>query len=252
MTTVLKLGGSLITDKTGELAVDHDTLTAVCQDIADRSIDELLIVHGGGSFGHPVAATYGASSSEPIVASEGIVSISRAMESLNKAVIDALHAVNAPAIPVSARGFAVKQADGSLSVSSEAIAMAIAEGFIPVTYGEIIPQAKGGYAIVSGDELAIALASALDADAIGLCSDVPGVLDDTDAVIPHITSLEAIEAYLDSPDGVDVTGGIEAKVDHLLSVPIPSAIFGRESLAAFLSGTLPGTRIGRAGNADSF
>ncbi|MFW6045379.1 MAG: acetylglutamate kinase, partial [Natronomonas sp.] len=57
MTTVLKLGGSVITDKTEPETVDHSSLRTAA--VAIGTTDDLVVVHGGGSFGHHHAAAHG-------------------------------------------------------------------------------------------------------------------------------------------------------------------------------------------------
>ena len=59
----LKLGGSLLTDKTSEETLRPDVLdrlaSEICQALAlDRCIP-LLLGHGSGSFGHVAAAKHG-------------------------------------------------------------------------------------------------------------------------------------------------------------------------------------------------
>ncbi|MEW5988076.1 MAG: uridylate kinase, partial [Chloroflexota bacterium] len=62
-TLFLKLGGSLITDKTGVEAVRPDVLARLAGEIqrawASRPGLRLVIGHGSGSFGHVAAARYG-------------------------------------------------------------------------------------------------------------------------------------------------------------------------------------------------
>src|SRR6266851_7866133 len=56
--TVLKLGGSAITDKARECTPDIPTI----QNVADQLIDydrPLLLIHGGGSYAHPFVAKSG-------------------------------------------------------------------------------------------------------------------------------------------------------------------------------------------------
>src|SRR5713226_8576802 len=56
--TVLKLGGSAITDKARECAPDIPTI----QNVADQLRDydrPLLLIHGGGSYAHPFVAKSG-------------------------------------------------------------------------------------------------------------------------------------------------------------------------------------------------
>ncbi|MEM3823367.1 MAG: hypothetical protein QXH87_00360, partial [Candidatus Bathyarchaeia archaeon] len=57
--TILKIGGSVITDKSGELAAKMQDINRLAQEIHDANVKNLVIVYGGGSFGHPVAQKYG-------------------------------------------------------------------------------------------------------------------------------------------------------------------------------------------------
>ncbi|MFB6188703.1 MAG: acetylglutamate kinase, partial [Halapricum sp.] len=57
MTTVLKLGGSVVTEKSEPETVDRAALDVVADDIADAVAtdgserqSDLVVVHGGGSF----------------------------------------------------------------------------------------------------------------------------------------------------------------------------------------------------------
>ena len=51
---ILKLGGSVITDKKGELAAKTEDINRIAEEIKRADIDNLVIVHGGGSFGRLV------------------------------------------------------------------------------------------------------------------------------------------------------------------------------------------------------
>ena len=56
---ILKIGGSAITDKTGELAAKTEIINRLAEEIKRADLDNLIVVHGGGSFGHPNALKYG-------------------------------------------------------------------------------------------------------------------------------------------------------------------------------------------------
>ncbi len=58
MTKVLKIGGSILTDKTRDNAARLDEISRVAQEIAARP-EDLVLVHGAGSFGHFPAKRYG-------------------------------------------------------------------------------------------------------------------------------------------------------------------------------------------------
>ena len=55
---ILKLGGSAITDKTAEATPKTEIINQLSEEIKRADLDNLIVVHGGGSFGHPTAAKY--------------------------------------------------------------------------------------------------------------------------------------------------------------------------------------------------
>ncbi|MBC8074824.1 MAG: amino acid kinase, partial [Chloroflexales bacterium] len=61
--TLVKLGGSVITDKTGQQIADLPLIQRLANELrAARATNPALPVivgHGSGSFGHPVAARHG-------------------------------------------------------------------------------------------------------------------------------------------------------------------------------------------------
>ncbi|MDL5361191.1 isopentenyl phosphate kinase [Halalkalicoccus sp. NIPERK01] len=238
---VLKLGGSVITDKDREETVDEDRLGSLAGAIAGRG--DLVVVHGAGSFGHRYAAKHGVSVTEGTHDGAAVREIHASMERLNERVLSALGAESVPAVPVDPLSVAHRTRDGELSLPLDGIETMLAEGFVPVLYGDVISHRGEGATIVSGDELVVALAEGLDADRVGLCSAVPGVLDDAGGVIPEIGSYDEVAAYLGESESTDVTGGMAGKVRALLELGVPASIFGPDALAEFLAGGAPGTRI---------
>ena len=51
MTKVLKIGGSILTDKNRSNAARCEEISRVAEEIAARP-EDLVLVHGAGSFGH--------------------------------------------------------------------------------------------------------------------------------------------------------------------------------------------------------
>ncbi|WP_066381746.1 isopentenyl phosphate kinase [Halalkalicoccus paucihalophilus] len=238
---VLKLGGSVITEKDREETVDEERLASLAETLAGH--EDFVVVHGAGSFGHRYAAKHGVSRTEGTHDAAAVREIHASMERLNGHVLGALGAEDVPAVPVDPFSLAYRSRDGTLGLPLDGIETTLAEGFVPVTYGDVITQREKGATIISGDELVVALAEGLDADGVGLCSTVPGVLDDTGAVIPRIGSYDEVEAYLGGSESTDVTGGMAAKVRALLNLDVPASVFGPDALEAFLADGSAGTRI---------
>jgi len=240
---VLKLGGSVITEKDRPETLDGEALEAAADAIETATDEDLVIVHGGGSFGHHHASEHGVSTTEGTGDAGAALEIHGAMTTLNRFVLSRLHGRNVPAVPVHPFSAAHRDEDDELTLPTGQVQTFLEEGFVPVLHGDVVAHAGEGVTVVSGDELVAELARDLEADRIGLCSTVPGVLDDDDEVIERITDFEEVRAVLGGSDTTDVTGGMAAKVKGLLSLEGQASIFGPEALEAFLGGGEPGTTV---------
>lgn len=266
---VLKLGGSVVTEKDRDETVDGDALDRAAAAIAERGTDDrgvaetsvddrgaaetsaddrgaaesLVVVHGGGSFGHPHAAAWGASTTDGVTDVAGVMEIHGAMGTLNTFVLRALHDADVPAVPVHPLSAGSRNSEGALTLPTGQIKTLLGEGFVPVLHGDVVAHAGEGATILSGDEIVTVLADALDAARVGVCSTVPGVLDQDDAVVPEISSYDAVADVLGDSDATDVSGGMAGKVRALLALGSPASIFALDDLDAFLAGDEPGTTV---------
>ncbi len=244
MTVVLKLGGSVVTEKKTPETVDEERLASLAGAIGDARPGRLVVVHGGGSFGHPAAETYGMSRTQGTADAGVVRAVHGAMTRLNDAVVGTLAKADVPAVPIHPLSAASRSAAGDLKQPAGAVTTLLDEGFVPVSHGDVIAHAGSGATVLSGDELVVALADALEADRVGLCSTVPGVLDADGEVVERVTEFEQVADALGGSDATDVTGGMARKVRELLALTAPAHVFDPSGLAAFLAGDAPGTRVG--------
>ncbi|MFW6321608.1 MAG: isopentenyl phosphate kinase [Halohasta sp.] len=245
---VLKLGGSVITDKDRPETVDDDALNSVLDAVTTALEDEdtsfrLVVVHGGGSFGHVHAADHGVSTTDGTHEARGANAIHAAMKRLNRVVVDRLHERDVAALPVHPLSVAARDREGNLSLPATAVEGLLAEGFVPVLHGDVIAHAGEGVTVLSGDEIVTSLADSLGASRVGLCSTVPGVLDADGEVIAEIGSFEQVQSVLGESESTDVSGGMAAKVQELLDLGAPAHIFGPDAVGSFLSGERAGTLV---------
>jgi isopentenyl phosphate kinase len=260
---VLKLGGSVVTEKRTRETVDEASLTVAAEAIAAATIaavgtdtsaaatdgidddpERLVLVHGGGSFGHPAASEHGISSEAGSRDAGAARAVHGAMGRLNGRVVDALADRGVPAFPVHPLSLAHRDREGDLALPTGGVKTMLDEGFVPVLHGDVLAHAGRGVTVVSGDELAVTLAERLDADRVGLCTGVSGVLDVDGRVVERIDSFERVADSLSGSDATDVTGGMAGKVRALLALDAPASVFGLDDLEDFLAGGSPGTRIG--------
>ncbi len=229
----LKLGGSLITDKTGVETVRPSVLVRLAGEIAAaRAVRpglRLLVGHGGGSYGHVAAAKYGtrlgvgttaSSEAEAAVQWRGFAEVHAAMTRLNGLVVDALLAAGVPAMSFQPSALAQCEDGRIIHFPAESIQTALEAGVVPVVYGDVAFDVVRGGTIISTEEVMAALAGALRPSRLLLAGEVAGVLDSEGAVIPAITqaNLPQVEAALGGSRGTDVTGGMASKVRGMLAL----------------------------------
>ncbi|MEF8775902.1 MAG: isopentenyl phosphate kinase [Haloarculaceae archaeon] len=253
MPLVLKLGGSVLTRKDEPETVDEEALATVGEVVAaalgedspeSPSAGDLVLVHGGGSFGHHHANRHAVTSTAGTRDAVAIAEIHGAMADLNTTVVGALQGNGVPAVPVAPLSAASRDADGTLDLAVDVVRTMLGEAFVPVLHGDVVAHQSEGATILSGDEVVVALATALEADRVGLCSAVPGVFDEAGEVVDRVESIDQIASALGGSDATDVTGGMAAKVRALLALDVPANVFGLPALASFLAGGDPGTSIG--------
>lgn len=238
---IVKLGGSVITDKRRPFTVKRATLARLARELtAVRK--PLVVVHGGGSFGHPVASKYriaeGYKNKSQLM---GLSLTHRAMERLNVYVIEALQKAGIQAIAIQPSACAAVSGGRIRSMELTPIKKLLTLGLVPVLYGDAVPDLRKGMSILSGDQIVAYLARELDAVRVILGVDVNGVYtanpknDRRAKLVRKITPVDReLVTSLDVAGVKDVTGGMRTKVKELL----PLAMCGVE--AEIVNATKPG------------
>lgn len=239
---VLKLGGSVITEKGTPETIDEPALTEAARSVAETA-DSIVLVHGGGSFGHHHAGRHDVSPTRGTHDDQAIREIHHSMGRLNREVISALAAAGAHPVPVHPFSVANRTADAELELPTRHVESMVREGFLPVLHGDMVVHENEGATVLSGDEIVVELARAIEPDRVGLCSGVPGVLTPDDEVIESIHAYEDVADLLGGSEVTDVTGGMAGKIKSLLTLSAPASVFGPDALPAFLAGKQPGTTV---------
>ena len=237
----LKLGGSLITDKTEPYTPHLDVIKDLAIEIATALQTQpnlrLVIGHGAGSFGHVPASEYhtrdGLPRSSPLIHRErdetedsywkGFAEVWYQAASLNRFVMKALHkaGVRTISLPPSS---SVIASDGKVFVwETTPIRMALSSQIVPVIFGDVVFDEVRGGTILSTEDLFMHLAHALNPERILLAGIESGVWEDFPArtrKIEKITpsSYSEISEGVGKSTGADVTGGMESKVDQMLEL----------------------------------
>ncbi len=215
---ILKLGGSVITNKERFFSVNKENIKRLAGEIAESDSGPLVVVHGGGSYGHPVAKKY--MISEGLKNTNQLIGFSKthqAMTRLNQIVVDTLLEKNIPAFGLSASSMLVTEKKRLIEFDHSIIRQLLDIGLIPVLYGDAVLDSEQGVAILSGDQLVVKLAVNLGAKRVIFGSDVDGVFNSDPKVyreaelIPKV-SLSTCNAKVAETVYTDVTGGMKGKL----------------------------------------
>lgn len=221
----LKLGGSLITDKNRAYTARPRIIARLAREVR-QALDaapglRLLVGHGSGSFGHWAAKPYGTQQGVHTPAQwRGYVEVAAAAARLNRIVTDAFLNAGVPVLSVQPSASA-RCRDGVLEhLDGYPIHAALAQGLVPLVYGDVALDEMRGGTIISTEDIFAFLADELHPSRILLLGETPGVLDADGFVVPHITpgDLPTLRAALTGSAGVDVTGGMAAKVAQMVEL----------------------------------
>lgn len=243
--TILKLGGSVITDKSGDCEIAVRELGLICKEIAAHYREGLVIVHGAGSCGHPQAKRFGLNEGLRRESLSGVFLTHRAVCRLNACVVNALRGCGVEAVGVHPLGSVVTEDGRIVAMEIRPLERMVAEGIVPVLHGDVVMDLSRGAAILSGDRLLVHLALALGIRRVGLATDVAGVMEEG-KVIRFITASEERMAMIGGSGHVDVTGGMKGKVQELLALAtagIDAHIFHASRIADFMEGREHGGTI---------
>ncbi len=225
---LLKLGGSVITDKSVPFSIRREVILRLAGEIKEAG-KQLIVVHGGGSFGHPLASEYmiheGLKGPEQLI---GVAKTSFSMEDLNRRIVEIFISVGLPAVPIQTSAVFKCENKRIQDASLDIIKDFLEIGTLPILYGDVVIDKALKVCILSGDQLVSFLARHLRPERVILATDVDGVLDKDGRVVPSITP-EKAGPLLDSISTIegDVTGGMKGKVEELLDLSragVPSLV----------------------------
>ena len=226
--TLIKIGGSLITDKNKPFSVNQRILEIIASEVR-KSVDAghaLVVGHGAGSFAHVPAKKY--NTHKGLVQEdslEGIARVAYAAKELNlivmKSLLDA--GVNAVSMPPISMYMANNFELGT--IYTEPFKKSLDLGVTPVVYGDMIFDDTHGSTIFSTEKILGYLGLELINQGYKIkkiihCGQTNGVYDLDGNTIPEINSqnFAAVQQSLGGSYGTDVTGGMLHKVEETLKL----------------------------------
>jgi isopentenyl phosphate kinase len=206
---VVKLGGSVVSDKNVAFSYRESVVRALGRVMASSRLP-IVVVHGGGSFGHPVAKQHGLSSARSSPSTKGVSETRDAMLKLDAKVCASLSAAGLHPYPFSP--FTLLDREGGRSF----IERLLLAGATPVTFGDVVHDGKG-FRILSGDTICVELAELLGAVRCVMSIDVEGLLDGKGKLIKVLDEDGSARFSPRKGSGkADATGGISRKVSEAM------------------------------------
>ena len=259
---LVKIGGSLITDKNKPFTLKPQALTKIVAEIKkvfETSKKKIIIGHGAGSFGHVVAHKYntvnGAEDKKQIL---GMAEVAEAAIRLNRQVIKRLLACQVPAVAVSALSSFYSHNKQFKSGFFKSLDKILKLGGLPVVYGDVVLDEQIGCTIFSTEKVLAQIGQyflkhkTYVIEKIIHCGQTIGVYDQDGKTMPLINkqNFKKIKTSLNGSHGIDVTGGMIHKVEEslkLAQVGIPALIIDgieKGTLSQAVEGKkVPGTKV---------
>jgi len=210
---LIKLGGSIITNKEKPLSARRKTIYNILKQI--RKIKEpKIIVHGGGSYGHYWSVQYGMHTKPAKYDLKGVSVVKNSMIQLNRIILDAgvKNRLNPYSLPPT------DFMSGNRPIKSKILTIndIAKSGLTPITYGDALWYGQKKSYILSGDIIMTTLAKTLKPRLSIFALNV-------DRVYSNMKSKKLIYDFKKekpsiSTNKMDVTGGMTRKITEATKI----------------------------------
>jgi isopentenyl phosphate kinase len=210
---LVKLGGSVITDKSRPFTYRSNVVASLAKVMASAK-ERIVLVHGGGSFGHTVAMEHGLSATHSRSTAAGVALTRAAMYKLNSLVCSSLIRAGMSPYPFSPFDLL---ANTERSFRLRWLRYLLESGLIPTTFGDVVPQ-PAGFRILSGDIIAEQLATILHPRMCIFAMDERGIYKNMHRKVLLRDLSSSDLGSIELQDVADATGGIRLKLKVALAI----------------------------------
>jgi isopentenyl phosphate kinase len=213
--SLIKFGGSVITVKDRALTPNIKAIVGLSRVLAKLG-DSLIIVHGGGSFGHYWSVKYDMHTKPELYDSRGISVVHESMVALNQIVVKSMS--DAGLVPYGISPISLFE-DGKENVTKfNELVEFTRRGIVPVIFGDVVHISEGRFSIVSGDSLMTRIATHLLPSRVIFTVNVDGIYEDMkNKKLVKVLNFPINEiSLMDST--IDVTGGMGRKISEAFEI----------------------------------
>jgi len=215
---LIKLGGSVITFKDRPLAANIDAIDGISRSLARLKVP-VIIVHGGGSFGHHWSVQYGMHTKPDNYNSHGVSVVHESMMALNQIIVNS--AIKEGLNPYSlAPSVFIAGFHKPIIEKIKQIHTMAKSGIIPVTFGDVVHVQGSKYSILSGDAIMTILSAALRPSRVIFATNVDGIYKDMQSkeLVSEIRVSGKKSIEFSKVAEADVTGGMQRKVTEAFKI----------------------------------
>ena len=204
---LIKLGGSIITNKEKPLSARRKAIDSILNQIK-RIREPMILVHGGGSYGHYWSVKYDMHTKPAKYDMRGVSIVKNSMIDLNKIILDSAvkNRINAYCLPPTDFMNGNKPIKNKILTINE-IAKS---GLTPITYGDALWIGQKKSYILSGDVIMTMIGKILKPRLSIFVLDVDGVYSNTKS--KKLIRDFKKEKPIISKNKIDVTGGMTRKI----------------------------------------
>jgi len=227
--TVIKLGGSLITDKSTPYTI-RENLDRVAKEIKEcidlGLIEGLVLIHGVGSFGHPPVLKH--ELHKGFRSPDQLMHLSNTQEIVNQLRYKITKSFQDVGIPINLMHASSMVIGNKMKITEymfKALKGYLSLGMVPLIGGDMMFDLSIGFSVCSGDQLAVIISREIKANQLIFATDVAGIYDSDPKINKeaslikeiNINEIESIVKQLDESKPADASGRMKGKLMTLSS-----------------------------------
>lgn len=227
--TILKLGGSLITDKSEPYTVRHDILEGAAKEVKEcidqGLIEGLILLHGVGSYGHPPVLKH--KLHKGYLGPDQLLPLSQTQSEvaeLRNLVVKQFQEVGVPVCLMYPSSMFIQEKMQIVKYFFEPLKGWVDIGMVPLLGGDIIIDPAMGWSVGSGDQMAVVIAQELGAKRLLFACDVAGIYDADPKTHPdaslmkkvNLNNIDAVFEEMGKSDVVDASGAMKGKLNSIV------------------------------------
>ena len=235
---IIKLGGSILTDKNTPYSMRNKVIDSLISQISDNyhtsNQPKLIIIHGAGSFGHPIANSFsiqnGINQNIPNQ-TLGLTKTHQSVKKLNFKIVDSFLSRDIPVLSLTTSSVFF-QGDSVLKFTGiNQIDSLLDLGIIPILFGDILLHDSKNFSIISGDRVIYEICKSFSSsnnpkykiDKIIFCFDQDGIIiSNTEKESKVIQNIKLKDLDLLSlknfKESIDITGDIRGKLKEIKKI----------------------------------